>query len=91
MFHGWKNITIKIPGNIRQRSRQRSGPENMSFVGFRIRSDAAEYVDDFQIFLDRLEYTTNAISLFYDGYALENADFGDNAAGTSKTTGEGSN
>ena len=46
-FNGWKNIIVSVPGWINQHSRLRSGPENMSFVGFRVRTDASEYVDDF--------------------------------------------
>ena len=44
-FHGWRNIIINIPGWIQQSSHLRSGPENLTFVGFRIRSDAEEYVE----------------------------------------------
>ena len=43
----------------------------MTFVGFRIRSDAEEYVDDFMIFFDQLKYTSNSLSYIYDGYELK--------------------
>ena len=82
LFHGWRNVIISIPGNIRQKSRQRSGPKSLSFVGFRVRSGASEYVDDFEIFLDRLEYTTNALPFIYDGYDLNSVNFGDSAQGS---------
>ncbi len=83
-FHGWKNIIINIPGWIQQSSHLRSGPENMTFVGFRIRSDAEEYVDNFVIYFDQIKYTTNSLSLIYDGYELNEVDFGDSSDGVSE-------
>ena len=76
-FHGWRNIIINIPGWIQQSSHLRSGPENLTFVGFRIRSDAEEYVDNFVIYFDQIKYTSNSLSLIYDGYELNDVDFGD--------------
>ena len=55
----------------------------MSFVGFRIRTDAAEAVDDYVIYFDNFKYTTNTLSNVYDGYALRNADIGDSTEGSS--------
>ena len=78
-FHGWKNIIVNIPGWIQQSSHLRSGPENMTFVGFRIRSDAEEYVDNFVIYFDQIKYTSNSLSLIYDGYELNDVDFGDSS------------
>ena len=77
MFHGWRNIVVNVPGYIRQHSRIRSGRKDMSFVGFRIRTDASEAVDDYVVYFDNFKYTTNTLSNVYDGYALRNADFGD--------------
>ena len=77
-FSGWKNIIVKIPGWIQQHSQLRSGPSNMTFVGFRIRSDAEEYVDDYVIFFDQIKYTTNSLSFIYDGYELKDIQFDDN-------------
>ena len=54
----------------------RSGPEMLSFVGFRVRTDPNEYVDDFLIYFDNLKYTTNILENIYDGYELRDADFG---------------
>ena len=65
-----------MPTYIRQQSRMRSGPEMLSFVGFRVRTDPNEYVDDFLIYFDNLKYTTNILENIYDGYELRNADFG---------------
>lgn len=76
-FHGWRNVIINIPGWIQQSSHLRSGPENLTFVGFRIRSDAEEYVDNFVIYFDQIKYTSNSLSLIYDGYELNEVDFGD--------------
>ncbi len=78
-FHGWKNVIINIPGYIQQSSHLRSGPENLTFVGFRIRSDAEEYVDNFVVYFDQIKYTTNSLSLIYDGYELNDVDFGDSS------------
>lgn len=75
-FNGWKNVIVKIPTYIRQHSRLRSGPKTMMFVGFRVRTDPNEYVDDFDIFFDQLKYTTNTLSYIYDGYKLKEVDFG---------------
>ena len=88
-FNGWKNVIVQIPSNIRQHSRLRSGPTTMSFVGFRIRTDPDEYVDDFNIFFDQLKFSTNALSNVFDGYELKNVDFGDSgseSSGSSSTT-----
>lgn len=76
-FEGWKNLIIKVPANIRQQSRLHSGPTEMTFVGFRIRSDPNEYVDDFTVFFDQFKYTTNTLSNIFDGYELKNVDFGE--------------
>lgn len=76
-FSGWKNIIVNIPGWLQQHSHLRSGPEAMTFVGFRIRSDAAEYVDDFVLFIDQIKYTTNSLSFIYDGYELKDVEFDD--------------
>lgn len=77
-FSGWKNIIVKVPGWIQQHSQLRSGPSNMTFVGFRIRSDAEEYVDDYVIFFDQIKYTTNSLSFIYDGYELKDIQFDNN-------------
>ena len=81
-FDGWRNIVVNIPGWIQQHSHLRSGPENMSFVGYRIRSDAEEYVDNYMIFFDQIKYTTNSLSFIFDGYELKDADFGDDEGST---------
>ena len=75
-FDGWRNIVVNMPTYIRQQSRMRSGPEMLSFVGFRVRTDPNEYVDDFLIYFDNLKYTTNILENIYDGYELRDADFG---------------
>ncbi len=77
MFSGWKNVVVKIPGYISQHSRLRTGRTDLSFVGFRIRSDASEAVDDYVVYFDQVKYVTNTLMNVYDGYALRNADFGD--------------
>ena len=82
-YEGWKNIVVQIPTAIRQQSRLRSGPENLTFVGFRIRSAASEYVDDFVIYLDQFRYTTNTMNFVYDGFELRKPSF------ESNTTSEG--
>lgn len=83
MFNGWKNVIIKVPGYISQHSRLRSGRKGLSFIGFRVRSDAAEAVDDFIIYFDQIKYVTNTLTNVYDGYALKDADFGDSGSGSS--------
>lgn len=78
-FQGWRNVVLNVPGYIRQHSRLRSGRKDLSFVGFRIRSDSNEAVDDYVIYFDQLKYTTNTLSNVYDGYDLKDADFGDSS------------
>ena len=89
-FNGWKNVIVKIPTHIRQCSRLRSGPKTLMFVGFRVRTDPNEYVDDFNIFIDQLKYTTNTLSNIYDGYELTYIDFGESSSSSSSasTTGD---
>lgn len=79
-FNGWRNVVVTVPGYIRQHSRLRSGPTDMTFVGFRVRTDPDEYVDDFNIFFDQLKYTTNTLSNIFDGYELKDIDFGDSSS-----------
>ncbi len=76
-FEGWKNIVLGMPSNIRQKSRLRSGQKSLSFVGFRVRTDPDEYVDDFNIFFDNLKYSANTLSNIYDGYDLSSIEFGE--------------
>lgn len=85
-FNGWKNIVVTIPGWLQQHSHLRSGPETMSFVGFRIRSDAEEYVDDYVVFFDQIKYTTNPLSFIYDGYEMRDVDFGDSSSSSSEVS-----
>ncbi|MCR5495891.1 MAG: flagellar filament outer layer protein FlaA [Treponema sp.] len=89
-FNGWRNVIVKIPGWISQHSRLRSGPRNLSLVGFRIRSDAAEYVDDFTFYMDNLKYMSNSLSFIYDGYELKDQSF-DEAESGSAVPNNGSN
>ena len=79
-FNGWKNIIIKIPGWLQQHSHLRSGPTDMTFVGFRIRSDAEEYVDDYVVFFDQIRYTSNSLSFIYDGYEMKEISFDDESS-----------
>ena len=81
-FNGWRNIIVKIPGWMNQHSRPRSGPRNLSLIGFRIRSDAAEYVDDFTFYMDNLKYMSNSLSFIYDGYELKDQSFEDAESGS---------
>ena len=83
-FTGWKNIIVNVPGWLQQHSHLRSGPADMTFVGFRVRTDSEEYVDNFVIFFDQIKYTSNSLSFIYDGYELQDVDFGD-GEGSSKS------
>ena len=74
-YRGWQNIIVSIPSSINQKSRLRSGPKTLTFVGFRVRSDPAEFVDDYVIYIDALRYTTYMLSNIYDGYDLQSVDF----------------
>ncbi len=85
-FNGWRNIVVNIPGWLQQHSQLRSGPANMTFVGYRIRSDAEEYVDDYVVFFDQIKYTTNSLSFIYDGYELKDVDFGDDSEAQSASS-----
>lgn len=85
-YNGWKNVIVTVPSYIRQRSRLRTGPRTMMFVGFRIRTDPDEYVDKFDIFFDQLKYTTNTLSNVFDGYELQNVDFGGSGSGSSSSS-----
>ena len=89
-FNGWKNVIVPIPTYIRQHSRLRSGPTTMTFVGFRVRTDPDEFVDDFNIFLDQLKFSTNALSHVFDGYELKNIEFSDSSSsGSSNSSSQG--
>ena len=85
-FDGWKNVIVPVPSYIRQKSRMRSGPKTIMFVGFRIHTDPNEYVDDFVLFLDQLKFTTNTLSNIYDGYELKDVDFGDSDSSNTESS-----
>ncbi|MBR1404367.1 MAG: flagellar filament protein FlaA [Treponema sp.] len=90
-FNGWRNLIVSVPSYIRQHSRLRSGPTALTFVGFRVRTDPDEYVDNFNIFFDQLKFSTNALSDVFDGYELKNVDFGDSdSEGSTKSSGSSS-
>ncbi len=76
-FQGWRNLVVHIPGWMCQHSALRTGRENLHFVGYRIRTDAEEFVDDYVIYFDQIKYTTNSLSFIYDGYELRDAAFDD--------------
>ncbi len=81
-YEGWKNIVVQIPTAIRQQSRLRSGPENLTFIGFRVRSAAGEFVDDFVVYLDQFRYTTNTMNFVYDGFELRKPNFESQSSST---------
>lgn len=85
-FDGWKNIILNVPTYIEQHSRYRSGRKVLTFVGFRVRSDSKEAVDDFVIYFDQLKYTTNPLTNIYDGYDLKEADFGESESSGSSSS-----
>lgn len=87
-FNGWKNVIIDIPTHITQSTRMRSGPKQMTFVGFRIHTDPNEWVDDFSIFFDQLKFTTNIMKNIYDGYDLRYADFGESSGSAESSEGK---
>lgn len=74
-YNGWKNLVVNIPKHMIQQSRLRSGPKNLTFVGFRVRTDPAEFVDDFAIYFDQFKYTTHTLDNIYDGFDLRDVDF----------------
>lgn len=86
-FEGWKNVIVQIPTSIRQQSKLRSGPENLTFVGFRIRSATSEYVDDFVIYFDQFRYTTNTMNFVYDGFELRKPNFDSTTSSSSSSSG----
>jgi hypothetical protein len=44
-------------------------------VGFRVRTNPSELVDDYTIFFDQIKYTSNILEDIYDGYDLRNVNF----------------
>jgi hypothetical protein len=88
-FKGWRNVIVNIPGWICQSSKLRSGPKNMTFVGFRVRSDPDESVDDFMIYFDQIKYATNSLEPVFDGFELQNTDFSNTSKSSSDKTSTG--
>ena len=87
-FDGWRNFVVDVPTYIRQHSRLRSGPEQMTFVGFRITTDPDEFVDDYVVYFDHFKYSTGALAYIFDGYELQKADFGDDDSKKSDKDGQ---
>ncbi len=85
-FNGWRNLVVNVPTYIRQHSRFRSGPKNLSFLGLRVRSDVNEFVDDYVVYFDQIKYVTNTLANVYDGYELREADFGDKKTSSSTSS-----
>ncbi|MFA6856288.1 MAG: flagellar filament outer layer protein FlaA [Treponema sp.] len=85
-FNGWRNVVVNIPGWLNQHSKLRSGRSAMTFVGFRVRTDPEEFVDDFMIYFDQLKYTTNSLAEMFDGYELKDTDFGNTGTQTTNQT-----
>jgi hypothetical protein len=90
-FNGWRNVVVNIPGWIRQHSKLRSGRPDMTFVGFRVRTDPEEFVDEFMIYIDQLKYTTNSLSDIFDGYELKDTDFSNSTSAPDSNTASNSN
>ncbi|PIE99016.1 MAG: hypothetical protein CR988_00420 [Treponema sp.] len=74
-FKGWENLGIKIPTNIKQKSRYVGTSNKFSFVCFRIRTKPTEKVDNFYFFVDELKALTDVFVDSYDGYELVDAKF----------------
>ena len=85
-FHGWKNVVVNIPGWIQQQSKLNNGPKHMTLVGFRVRTDPEEYVDNFTVWMDEIKYTTNSLSYIYDGYELSEFSFGESGSSSSSSS-----
>jgi hypothetical protein len=77
---GWKNMSVFIPSNIQQVSPYLNGTQQMSFVGFRIRSRPTERVDSFYIFFDQFKALTDTFMPSYDGFELVGTQFSDENA-----------
>ena len=85
-FSGWKNVVVNIPKTIHQTARLRTAPTSMTFVGFRVRTDPDEYVDDFNIFFDQLQYSSHVMSYIYDGFDLNRFSFDEGSDGSSNSS-----
>jgi hypothetical protein len=81
-FLGWKNVVITIPSYIKQDPRPRSGISTLHFVGFRVRSAPTEFVDNFTIYFDHLQYTISRESDSFDGYELLQVNFDESSSVT---------
>lgn len=74
-FKGWKNYVLNVPTWIVQSSKLRSGARSITLIGFRIKTDPEEFVDNYMIYFDQIKYTTNSLASVYDGYELQDAVF----------------
>ena len=82
---GWKNMHINIPSTMVQRSYLRTGGKSLKFVGFRIKTDATAPVDGAFVYFDNLKYLTDILVNTFDGYELENVEFGESSEGGSNS------
>ena len=85
-FYGWKNVVVNIPGWLEQKSKLNAGPKHMTLVGFRVRTDPEEFVDNFTLFMDEIKYTTNSLSFIYDGYELSEFKFDESSSSSSSSS-----
>ncbi|MBQ5781034.1 MAG: flagellar filament protein FlaA, partial [Spirochaetaceae bacterium] len=79
---GWKNMLVKIPTTMVQRSYLRTGGKNLKFVGFRVKTDANAPVDGAVVYFDNLKYLTDILVNTFDGYELDGIEFGESDSGS---------
>ena len=88
-FKGWKNMYVRVPTSIPQRSKYLGNKRHMFFVALRIRTRPTERVDDFKIFFDQFKALTNVYVDSYDGFELTETVFdGDQQTGNRTAGGE---
>lgn len=74
-FTGWKNMTINIPGHIRQAQRYKPSQKALSLTKIVITTHPNENVENFYVYLDHLKILTDVQESFFDGSKLADPKF----------------
>jgi len=74
-FDGWRNLSARIPGHIRQENRVLPAHAQLHFVKFRLWTQPNERVDNFFVYFNRLQILTDVSHPHFDGDDLANPDF----------------
>ncbi|MDR0473996.1 MAG: flagellar filament outer layer protein FlaA [Treponema sp.] len=73
-YAGWRNLRVRVPGNLIQSKRVLPRHAGVTFVKFRIWSTPVERVENFYIYLNQFKILTDVFETLFDGDDLADPD-----------------